>query len=107
MSETTENPGGWKQVVLLSQLQPGMQCVQVDRRKVVIAKVGEEIFAYSNLCPHSGGPMNRGELNDAVVTCPLHGWRFDLKKEGAETHGYRPLKTYPTREESGNLLILI
>ena len=107
MSELTDTQGTWKQAALLSQLQDGMQCIQISRLKIVIAKVGKEIYAYANLCPHSGGPMNRGELNGVVVTCPLHGWRFDLKKEGAETHGYRPLKMYPIREEGNNLLIKI
>lgn len=97
----------WNTAGDIASFKEGMTRVEINCRPVVIAKVEGEFFAYSNLCPHSGGPMNRGELNGCVVTCPLHGWRFDLKQQGQETHGYRPLRMYPTREEGGNLLVLV
>ena len=38
-----------------------------------------DVFVYRNRCPHRGGPLARGVVQDGrVVRCPMHGWRFDL-----------------------------
>ncbi|MCA9057902.1 MAG: Rieske 2Fe-2S domain-containing protein [Planctomycetaceae bacterium] len=31
------------------------------------------------ICAHAGGPLGKGVLRDHVVTCPWHGWQFDVK----------------------------
>ena len=40
--------------------------------------------ALGAVCPHRGGPLADGLLDDNVVVCPLHGYTYDLKT-GAET----------------------
>jgi len=30
------------------------------------------------ICPHAGGPLGKGMLRGCVVTCPWHGWQFDV-----------------------------
>ena len=39
---------------------------------------GGEWFALDGLCPHAGGPLGAGCLTGATVTCPWHGWQFDV-----------------------------
>jgi nitrite reductase (NADH) small subunit len=34
--------------------------------------------AMDGICPHAGGPLAKGELHQNVVTCPWHGWQFDV-----------------------------
>lgn len=38
----------------------------------------ERVFVIDNTCPHSGGNLSGGAVSDCVVTCPWHGWKFDL-----------------------------
>lgn len=38
-----------------------------------------DIFALENSCPHMGGPLGEGEVNGCIVTCPWHGWQFDVR----------------------------
>jgi nitrite reductase (NADH) small subunit len=38
-----------------------------------------KIYALENACPHMGGPLAEGQLEDCMVTCPWHGWQFDIR----------------------------
>ncbi len=37
-----------------------------------------QFYALDGVCPHAGGPLGQGELNGCIVTCPWHGWQFDV-----------------------------
>lgn len=47
-------------------------------RMVAIANVDGTYHAIDGLCPHQGGPLGTGALCGAVLTCPWHGWQFDV-----------------------------
>jgi len=51
----------------------------VEQRMVALYHVDDEFFALDGICPHQGGPLGRGRLEGCVVTCPWHGWQFDVK----------------------------
>src|SRR3954468_13321089 len=38
----------------------------------------ERVFAVDNRCPHMGFPLERGSIQDGILTCPWHHARFDL-----------------------------
>jgi nitrite reductase/ring-hydroxylating ferredoxin subunit len=78
----------------------------IGRKRVVVVKIDGEVKAFDGMCPHLGGPLERGDLVGSIVTCPLHGWRFDLAAQGKETHGLPCVSTYPVRQDGDNLLFL-
>ena len=51
---------------------------QVDGLTVAIANIGNKFYAINNTCLHRGGPLGEGQLEGNVVTCPWHGWQFDV-----------------------------
>jgi nitrite reductase (NADH) small subunit len=51
---------------------------QVNGTTVAIANVDGKLFAINNTCLHRGGPLGEGELAGKVVTCPWHGWQYDV-----------------------------
>ncbi|MEO2091127.1 MAG: Rieske (2Fe-2S) protein, partial [Gemmataceae bacterium] len=53
--------------------------MQDDRRVVAVGRVGGEIRAISNRCPHEGYPLHQGVLKQCVLTCNWHNWKFDLR----------------------------
>jgi nitrite reductase/ring-hydroxylating ferredoxin subunit len=55
-----------------------MESVAGDR-VIALFNVGGEFFALDGVCPHQGGPLGEGELCGAIVTCPWHGWQFDVR----------------------------
>jgi len=51
---------------------------QVDGLTVAIANVGNKFYAINNTCLHRGGPLGQGILHGVAVTCPWHGWQYDV-----------------------------
>jgi nitrite reductase (NADH) small subunit len=51
---------------------------QVEGQTLAIANVGGKFFAIHNTCLHRGGPLAEGTLSGKVVTCPWHGWQYDV-----------------------------
>ena len=47
-------------------------------RLVALFNLNGQIHALDGTCPHAGGPLGDGELEGATVTCPWHGWQFDV-----------------------------
>lgn len=50
-----------------------------DGREIALFKTEGNIYALENACPHMGGPLGEGCLEKTVVTCPWHGWSFDVR----------------------------
>ena len=53
--------------------------VLVGGTPLALANVDGTFYAISNACLHRGGPLGQGQLEGSVVTCPWHGWQFDVK----------------------------
>jgi len=52
--------------------------VTVNRRDVAVFRSGGTFFAIDDCCPHAGASLAGGFVEDGVVTCPWHAWRFRL-----------------------------
>ncbi len=50
----------------------------VGGRIVALFNVDGQFHALDGICPHAGGPLAKGVMHDQVVTCPWHGWQFDV-----------------------------
>ena len=62
-----------------NELAPGtIREFQVEGKAVALANVGGKYYAINNTCLHRGGPLGQGVLEGAVVTCPWHGWQYDV-----------------------------
>jgi len=86
-------------------LVDGLTCLDVKDVKYILLKNASGIHAFSALCPHVAGPMDRAEVNGNIVTCPLHGWQFDLDRDGLEINGYSSLKVYTVETSSGHITL--
>jgi nitrite reductase (NADH) small subunit/3-phenylpropionate/trans-cinnamate dioxygenase ferredoxin subunit len=51
---------------------------QLDGKTIALANVDGKFYAINNTCLHRGGPLGEGELEGKVVTCPWHGWQYDV-----------------------------
>jgi nitrite reductase (NADH) small subunit len=45
---------------------------------VAVFRVGERYFAIDDVCPHMGASLAGGFVEEGIVTCPWHYWRFRL-----------------------------
>ena len=79
--------------------------IEVAGKKICVAR-GKELYACTASCPHAGGIISDGFINDAdIVTCPLHRYKFSLQN-GINTsgEGYY-LKTYPVQTTEDGVFI--
>src|SRR5688500_18277879 len=96
----------WIKIGSEAQFIDGLHTVKLGpRRNVVIARLKGRLFAFDALCPHAQGPMERSEIEGAIVSCPLHAWRFGLEKEGREIHGYRSLTVHALKVADGDVYV--
>lgn len=69
----------WIQVAKVSDITPGSgKEVMAGPNIVALFHVGDRFFALDGICPHAGGPLGEGALTGEVVTCPWHGWQFNV-----------------------------
>src|SRR5947209_3150598 len=74
-----------------------------DSKKIAIFRFGGKFYAIDNTCPHRGGPLAEGHLENLEVTCPWHAWTFDLASGSCSSVPGARIKTYPVKKE-GDLL---
>ncbi len=92
----------WIRVCDSSRLpEGGAQEIVIGGEVIAVFRHQGELFAIDGLCMHQGGPLARGRLMDGTVTCPWHGWQYELKT-GCNAATCKPmLKTYPVQESDG------
>ncbi len=74
-----EAPEGFVAVARLDELGEGsLREVFVDGRSVALALVDGTVHALDGTCPHAGGPLAEGRLDGSTLSCPMHGWSFDV-----------------------------
>jgi nitrite reductase/ring-hydroxylating ferredoxin subunit len=52
--------------------------LQLDGTVIALANVNGTFYAVGNVCLHRGGPLAEGDLCGTTVTCPWHGWQYDV-----------------------------
>ncbi len=63
-----------------SELDEGeLLSVEVDGELICLAQVEGSVYAFTDNCTHISGPLNDGELEGYVLTCPWHLSQFDVR----------------------------
>ena len=97
--------------------------VEHGRRRVALFNVGGRLHAVSARCPHHGGPLCHGRIGgtrvpsdparyewgmpDRVLTCPWHGWQFDLETGAALFDPAVGVPVYPVAVEHGEVVVYV
>jgi nitrite reductase/ring-hydroxylating ferredoxin subunit len=85
-----------------------MLYVVVEGLPVALAHVEGVIYAFSDSCRHEGGPLSSGVLIGHTVTCPWHGWTYDVR---TGTSIVPPIKlcidTYPVEVEGDDIFLVL
>ena len=69
----------WDHLITIEELPPGGVCEVVVKETVLaVYNLDGEFKVLDGICPHQGGPLGKGSLSGCVVTCPWHGWQFDV-----------------------------
>ena len=81
------------------------KAVELDGKKVAVFNVGGDFHAINNTCAHRGGSLGEGSLEDATVTCPLHGWQYDVKTGECSTTPGAKMEVYEVKVEGDDILV--
>lgn len=65
----------------------------------------EGFHALSNACLHRGGPIGEGNLDGTTVTCPWHGWTYDVRTGRNLGNPAASLRTFEVRVEGDDVLV--
>ena len=92
--------------VKVAELPPGtIRELQVEGKAVAVANVGGKIYAINNTCLHRGGPLGQGELQGVAVTCPWHGWQYDVTTGKLVMNQAIGVKTYTIEVRGDDLWV--
>jgi nitrite reductase/ring-hydroxylating ferredoxin subunit len=76
----------------------------VEDRRIALFNLDGTIYAIDNHCTHRDGPVGAGELKEGVITCPWHGWRFNVTTGHCLEDGGN-LRCYPVHVEGSDVLV--
>jgi nitrite reductase/ring-hydroxylating ferredoxin subunit len=84
----------------------------VGSRTLALVRAGEELYALDGICPHQGGPLTDGTVEQGRLVCPLHGAAFAIESGAvvADPFGIEPpegavaaVRAFPARVVGGRV----
>jgi nitrite reductase/ring-hydroxylating ferredoxin subunit len=125
-NEVAANTNGYV-VTHTDELNSGERLIKlIEGHEVGIFNIDGEYHAYPNWCPHQGAPLCEGPVNGTIetsfdkesletdfswgrdgemLTCPWHGFEFDLTSGACRSDKKYSLREYPTRVEDGYVVV--
>jgi nitrite reductase/ring-hydroxylating ferredoxin subunit len=98
--------GAFAKVATVDEVPPGgSKVVVVAGHPVALFNVDGAFYATSNVCLHRGGPVGEGFVDGTVVTCPLHGWEYDVRTGQNVANPVARLRTFEVRVEGQDILV--
>ena len=71
----------------------------------VICNAAGELHAYEGICPHAGGPLGQGNMEDGRIICPWHAWEFDCRTGVNDMDDSLQLAKFPVQVQGDDILI--
>jgi nitrite reductase (NADH) small subunit len=95
-------------VARVEDLPPGVvTTVRAGDADIALAHVDGGFYATQATCIHLEGPLGEGRLEGAVLTCPWHGWQYDMRTGENEFDRAIRLRTYDVRVEDGEVKVAV
>jgi nitrite reductase/ring-hydroxylating ferredoxin subunit len=96
----------WIRIAHADELAPGQCCEYLAGERVIaLFNVGGAFYALDGICPHQGGPLGKGSLAGCVVTCPWHGFQFDVTTGQHQTSRSLVHPTFRVKVEEGQIWV--
>ncbi len=75
--------------------------------RVAVLRAAATIVALSDRCPHAGGSLGQGWIEEGEVVCPLHRWRFTLHDGRCSTMRGQGVHCFPVQIRQGQVWVLV
>ncbi len=83
----------------------GCITVQPNGKTLVLFLYGERVYALDNRCPHMGFPLDKGSVEDGILSCHWHHARFDLASGGAFDLWADDIESFPVEVRDGEIFV--
>lgn len=97
---------GFVKVATRAEIEPGTgKTVDVNGTPVALFNVDGNYYAIHNTCLHRQGPLGEGFLDEKVVTCPWHGWQYDVTTGECLTNAALRVQRFEVKVEGDDILV--
>ncbi len=83
----------------------GSITVQPNGKTLVLFLYGERVYALDNRCPHMGFPLDKGSVEEGILSCHWHHARFDLASGGAFDLWADDIESFPVDLRNGEIYV--
>ena len=103
---TTVATDAYQRIATVAEVtEIGLHTVQLNGHVVVLVHNEGEIYALDNRCPHMGFPLDRGSVQDGILTCHWHHARFDLCTGGSFDLWADDTPNFPVDVRNGDVYV--
>ena len=96
----------WVGITKTEEVEEGTGVVAESQGKcLAVFNVAGAFHVMDNTCVHRGGPLGEGDLDGDVVTCPWHGWEYNVKTGHCMNNPSSHVKVYAARVEDGEVQV--
>lgn len=89
-----------------ADLKPGeARVVEAGGKTLALFNANGTYYALDNTCLHRGGPLGEGELEGTIVTCPWHGWRWDVSTGANTNNPAVKVSCFPVKVEGTSVFV--
>ena len=81
--------------------------VQVGGKTLAVFNCEGSFYAVDNACKHRGGPLGEGSLSGTTVTCPWHGWEYDVTSGACQMDPAITVQKYDVKVEGDDVLVAV
>ena len=98
----------WIHIAAAGDLPPGAGGEFVAGGRIIaLFNVAGEFYALDGICPHQGGPLGKGSLAGCIVTCPWHGFQFDVTTGQHQTSKSLVHPRFPVKVEQDAVWVAV
>lgn len=98
----------YQKIANVTDLKPGNAIVvEINGEAIALYNIDGNYYATANTCPHKGGPLGDGSIEQDVVVCPWHGWKLNVKTGISPVDSTVKIQTYSVKVEGEDILIAI
>ena len=83
----------------------GKKVISVSGQEILLVNIKGAIYACENECPHQGSLMTAAVVKEGTISCPRHGYRFNLVNGSCSDHPDLTLRIYPVKLDGDDILI--
>jgi nitrite reductase (NADH) small subunit/3-phenylpropionate/trans-cinnamate dioxygenase ferredoxin subunit len=90
----------------VDDVPPGRgKTISLGEKRIALFNADGSFYAIDDTCLHRGGPLGEGELEGCIVTCPWHGWKFDVRSGEMTMNAAARVNCYAIRVDAGDVQV--